>query len=107
MASRAREPVWAIECTGCAARWPLIGSGWRGYPQGDGRATAMTEPDWLTTEDVATMLAFLNGKVSERKLRLFAVACCWAVADRLPDEPYLRAVETAEMFAEGRMSRQE
>jgi hypothetical protein len=35
----------------------------------------MTENDWLTTRDWHHMLTFLQGKSSERKLRLFACGC--------------------------------
>jgi hypothetical protein len=35
----------------------------------------MTQTEWLTCTDPAPMLQFLRGKVSERKLRLWAVAC--------------------------------
>lgn len=38
----------------------------------------MTKSDWLASEDPATMLAALEGKVSDRKLRLFACACAEA-----------------------------
>ena len=36
----------------------------------------MTEQEWLTGTDPAVMLPVVRGKVSYRKLRLFACACC-------------------------------
>lgn len=36
----------------------------------------MTEAEWLCCADPVTMLDFLRGRTSERKLRLFAVAVC-------------------------------
>src|SRR5579871_2951415 len=36
----------------------------------------MTEKEWLAFTDPTPMLAFLYGRVSDRKLRLFACACC-------------------------------
>jgi hypothetical protein len=36
----------------------------------------MTEVEWLAATDATPMLQILRGKVSDRKLRLFAFACC-------------------------------
>src|SRR5688572_4781178 len=37
----------------------------------------MTEAEWLACDDLKLMLDFLLGKVSDRKLRLFACGCVW------------------------------
>jgi hypothetical protein len=39
----------------------------------------MTEAEWLACTDPTPMLKILRGKASERKLRLFAAACCWKI----------------------------
>jgi hypothetical protein len=62
----------------------------------------MNEIDWLTGTDAGAMLDYLEGKVSARKLRLFACACVrryWPNlrAARGPRE----AVELAERSADG------
>jgi len=61
----------------------------------------MTESEWLECIDKDDMLNFLRGKVSERKLRLFAAACVRQVWHLLADDRFRKAVESAEAFADG------
>lgn len=65
---------------------------------------SMTENEWLTCDDPRPLLLFLQNKASDRKLRLFAVACCRAIWDLLPSEECREKVEVAEMFADGRVA---
>lgn len=66
----------------------------------------MTEPEWLACTKLTPLLEFLRDRASDRKLRLFAVACCrhdWAWL-----KPFARAsVELAERFADGDASAEE
>lgn len=65
------------------------------------RRAAMTETEWLTSHDPGRMLVRLGADANERKLRLFAAACCRSVWHLLPDARSRRAVETAERCAAG------
>jgi hypothetical protein len=63
----------------------------------------MTEEEWLACNEPAPMLQFLRnrGKTSDRKLRLFSLACCRRVWPSLREWMHRRTVEVAEMYVEG------
>src|SRR5258708_6365312 len=66
----------------------------------------MTEAEWLACEDSLLMLNFLLHRSSDRKLRLFAVACCRRVWHLLTDKRHRIVVERAEQYADAMVSRQ-
>jgi hypothetical protein len=66
----------------------------------------VTEDEWHAATDPEGMLAFLRERVSDRKLRLFACACCWRHSYLLVPET-LAALEIAERFADGLADRSE
>jgi hypothetical protein len=61
----------------------------------------MDEITWLNSADPLAMLDLLGNQASERKLRLFACACCRRVWDLLTEQQSRDAVEAAELYAEG------
>lgn len=69
----------------------------------------MTEAEWQNCEDAQKMLEWLreSGKASERKLRLFSVACCRGVWSLLATWATRRAVEVAERYADGAAGEEE
>jgi hypothetical protein len=67
----------------------------------------MTEQEWVGCADPKPMLEFLRGKVSERKLRLFAAACCRRIWSLPPDERSHLAVEMTERYVDGQATQAE
>jgi hypothetical protein len=65
----------------------------------------MTEADWLSCTDPGPMLEYLTGKASERKLRLFAVACVKRVERFLREKEGRQAFKFAERLIEGPVSK--
>ena len=61
----------------------------------------MTEEEWLGCRGAIAMLRFLSEKASERKLRLFACACCYRIWPHLKDKRSRTAVEVCEKYADG------
>jgi hypothetical protein len=62
------------------------------------------EEEWFSSVDARAMLAFLEGKVSDRKLRLFACACARSRQADQGDGRCRRALEVAEGHADGQAS---
>jgi hypothetical protein len=69
---------------------------------------AVNEEEWLRwKDDPGSMLALVGEKASERKLRLFACACCRRILHLLFDERGRKAVEVGELFSDGIAGEQE
>jgi hypothetical protein len=66
----------------------------------------MTEAEWLACTDPERMLIHLSHRADklDRKLRLFAVACCYRLSDSFPGPCSRRALEVAERYADGQSS---
>jgi hypothetical protein len=61
----------------------------------------MDEAEWLACTDPEPMLAFLKREASNRKLRLFAVACCRRIEVLLVDKRSLAALAAFEQYLDG------
>jgi len=88
-----REP--SIHIRGCWVVDALLGR------ESAVRFGLMTETDWHTCGDPKPLLHILRDKGSNRKWRLFAVACCRRINRLIVDEPSRRAVEVAMRYADG------
>ncbi|VTR91317.1 Uncharacterized protein OS=Sorangium cellulosum (strain So ce56) GN=sce5710 PE=4 SV=1 [Gemmata massiliana] len=67
----------------------------------------MTEQEWLVATDPVPMLEFLNGKASDRKVRLFACGCAFRIWEQLPDDLFTQVILMGERLADGKMDEQE
>jgi hypothetical protein len=67
------------------------------------------EQEWAASDDPQAMLQWLQdtGRLTDRKARLFGVACCRRVGHVLRYERSRRAVEVAERAAEGQSEQEE
>jgi hypothetical protein len=63
-------------------------------------AMAITEQEWLACSDPQSMLDFLDGKVSERKLRLAACGCARQILRMRKDGCGLDILSAAERYAD-------
>jgi hypothetical protein len=61
----------------------------------------VTEQEWLACTEPEKLLDFLDGKVTDRKQRLFACACCRRSWGLIEGDLFRGAVEVAERFADG------
>jgi hypothetical protein len=75
---------------------------------------AMTEAEWLASDDPARMLTFIGDwlgnkrrKAGRRKLRLFGCACARQLWPQMTDPRSRHAVEVAERLADGQASAHE
>src|SRR5262245_58347394 len=67
----------------------------------------MNEREWSACGDPTLMLNHIRERVSNRRLRLFAVACSRSIWPLLADERSRAAVEVAERYADGLASPRE
>ena len=87
-------------------------AGWGGLrctldEEGTSGEIAVTEAEWLVCTDPAAMLNYLRDWASDRKLRLFAVACCRRFWRKLQDKRSKQAVAVSECYADGMADKKE
>jgi len=64
----------------------------------------MDESTWLSCTDPQVMLEFLRGNASDRKLRLFAVACSWRSGLVSKHEKETECLRVSEEWVDGNVS---
>ena len=67
----------------------------------------MNESEWWAARDLVKLAAWLihDAVAADRKLRLFSVACCDPLRDRVSDQGALAALDLAAAFADGLIKR--
>src|SRR4051794_24423277 len=71
------------------------------------RKRSLTEAEWQSCADPQPMQEVTRGTMSERKLRLFAVACCRRLGPLLKDPRITTALDVAERHADGAATQDE
>jgi len=66
----------------------------------------MSDDEWLNCDEPSVMLDSLRIAKSDRKLRLFAAACCRRIWHLLSDERSRRGVDVAESYFDGLLSKE-
>ncbi|CAN5608835.1 hypothetical protein BH11PLA2_BH11PLA2_06720 [soil metagenome] len=64
----------------------------------------MTAEEWLSARNPSQMLEYVGGKVSQRKLRLFALECCRQNIDVIDYPHFHKAILLAEKLIDGTLS---
>jgi hypothetical protein len=67
----------------------------------------MTEAEWMIGTRPTKLLPTIRGRASNRKLRLFACACCRRMWEWMTEADQRRQVEVAEAHADGRATTDE
>lgn len=67
----------------------------------------MTDDEWWRSNDLEAMVSFVRGRASERKLRLFGVACCRQIEHLLTDGRSRQALAVAERLADRQVRQRE
>jgi hypothetical protein len=67
----------------------------------------VTEQEWLACDYPQKLLKYLGPKVSDRRLHLFAAACCRRSWEQLTNAELRQSIETAELFADGQVGQKQ
>jgi hypothetical protein len=64
----------------------------------------MTEQEWKSNAELGAMLYYVEGIASQRKLRLFTLACCHRASHALVDDRSKSALAALERYIEGQLN---